>query len=93
MMRIELEPQDIELMAQKLVAFLMPVLAANKEKVDDVIFDVKGLSEYLKVLVHWIYERTHLKQIPHIKVRGFLRFNKKDIDEWLDTYAIKSYLL
>lgn len=91
-MRIEFEPQDIDFIAQRVVDLLKPVLAAKKKKADDMIFDVKGLAEYLKVSSHWIYERTHLKQIPHIKVGGFLRFSKRDIDKWLNTFAIKSPL-
>jgi excisionase family DNA binding protein len=90
MMRIEFEPQDIELIAQRVVDLLKPAITTKKEKVDAMVFDVKSLAEYLKVSPHWIYERTHLKQIPHIKVRGFLRFSKKDIDKWLDAFAIKS---
>ncbi len=36
----------------------------------------------------WIYERTHLKEIPYKKVKGVLLFRKKDIDKWLDTHNV-----
>jgi predicted DNA-binding transcriptional regulator AlpA len=38
----------------------------------------------------WIYERTQLKEIPHIKVNGLLRFRKRDIDKWLNSFNVPS---
>lgn len=90
-MKIEFEQEDIEAIAHSIVERLKPLFLAKKEKVDDIIFDVKGLAAYLKVSTKWIYERTHLKEIPHIKVGGFLRFNKKDINKWIDSYAVKAF--
>ena len=68
---------------------MKPLVACSGSTRDmDTIFNVKGLSEYLKVSPKWIYERTHLKEIPFIKVLGQLRFRKKDIDKWLLSYSI-----
>ena len=63
---------------------LMKPLLSGKSKADDEIFDLKGLTEYLKVSDKWIYERTHLKEIPYIKKGGKLMFRKSAIDKWLD---------
>jgi len=71
---------------QKVLHELKPLLPAGKDQ--DEIFDVPALASYLKVSVKWIYERTHLKEIPHIKAGGQLRFRKRDIDTWLDSYQI-----
>jgi excisionase family DNA binding protein len=90
-MRIEFETQDIESIVEKIIDGLKPVLAL-KEKTDDMIFDVEGLAGYLKVSPNWIYGRTYMKNIPHIKVGKYLRFSKRDIDKWLDSYTIKSHL-
>jgi len=78
-----------EQIADKVIERLKPVLAGNgRHKAEDTIFDVKGLAEYLRVLDRWIYERTHLKEIPHYKIGGQLRFRKRDIDKWLELYKV-----
>jgi excisionase family DNA binding protein len=87
-MKIEFEPQDIEAIAQRVTEFLKPILANRKDEAENVIFDVQGLAEYLKVSPKWIYDRTHLKEIPHYKIRGQLRFRKREIDKWLNTYRV-----
>lgn len=88
-MKAELESQDIEAIAQRIAEILKPMLARNgKQETEETIFDVRGLAEYLKVSSKWIYERTCLKEIPHIKIGGQLRFSKKDIDKWLQTSKI-----
>jgi excisionase family DNA binding protein len=89
-MKAELESQDIEAIAQRVVELLKPILAHRKDEAEDVIFDVQGLAEYLKVSKKWIYERTQLKEIPHIKVDGLLRFRKRDIDKWLNSFNVPS---
>ncbi len=89
-MKTTLEPEDIEQIALKVVEMLIPVIASNgnKKANDDVIFDVKRLQAYLNVSDKWIYERTHLNELPHLKIKGLLRFRKNDIDKWLDKYII-----
>jgi excisionase family DNA binding protein len=83
-------PQEIvDLIADKVVEKLKPIISCNgKHDTEDVIFDVQGLMDYLKVSKQWIYERTHLKEIPHLKIDGQLRFRKKDIDKWLSSYNV-----
>ncbi len=87
-MRAELEPQDIDQIVDRLFERLKLLQSCKCANTDDVIFDVKSLKEYLKVSDKWIYERTHLKEIPHLKVDGLLRFRKKDIDKWLSSYNV-----
>lgn len=88
-MKTELEPQDIEAIAQRVIELLKPLLSNNgKHDAEDVVFSVPALADYLKVSSKWIYERTHLKEIPYLKVNGLLRFRKKDIDKWLNSYHI-----
>ncbi len=85
-MKIELEAQDIQGIAEKVVEMLKPHLLHKEDKTGEIIFDVPGLCEYLKVTPHWVYERTHLKQIPVYPLsHKMLRFRKRDIDKWLDS--------
>ncbi len=88
-MKTELEPQDIEVIADKIIEKLKPILSNNgKHDAEDIIFNVPALAEYLKVSTKWIYDRTQFKEIPHTKVKGLLRFRKKDIDKWLHSYNV-----
>lgn len=89
-MKIELEQEDIRAIAQAVTEMLKPVLSGNGKHgaEDNTIFDVKGLCNHLHVSDKWIYERTHLKEIPHLKVNGLLRFRKKDIEKWLNSFNV-----
>ncbi len=76
----------VEEIAQRVISKLMPLLSKQNNPDNDILFDVKGLCEYLNVSDKWVYERTHQNEIPFIKVGGLLRFRKKDIDRWLNSY-------
>jgi len=94
-MKIELESQDIQLIAEKVAETLRPLLANKGKDHDDEILDVPALCKYLSVTAKWIRERTHLKEIPYYKLSNKqLRFRRRDIDKWLDstkTPAISEY--
>lgn len=86
---LTLPTELIDEIVDKLLHRLNLILENNGKKVeDDIIFDVPGLAKYLNVSKQWVYERTHLKEIPHIKKQGLLRFRKKDIDKWLNKDTI-----
>ena len=90
-MKTELEPQDIRAIVEEVIESLKPVLSSkvgNGRYEEDIIFDVEKLADYLRVSKSWIYERTSLKEIPHLKIDGHLRFRKQDIDKWLKAYNV-----
>jgi excisionase family DNA binding protein len=87
-LKTELEIQEIEAIADKVIEKLKPLLNNGRHDAEDTILEVQGLSECLKVSKQWIYERTHLKEIPHLKIDGQLRFRKRDIDKWLNSYNV-----
>lgn len=90
-MKIELTlpPELVDLIVDRLFEKIKPFLAGNgKQDAENTIFDVKSLCNYLKVSRQWVYERTHMKEIPHTKINGQLRFRKKDIDKWLNSYNV-----
>ncbi|MBF0607408.1 MAG: helix-turn-helix domain-containing protein [Candidatus Magnetobacterium sp. LHC-1] len=81
----------VEQIADSVIERLRPLIAVNERKIEtgtDTIFNVKLLCDYLKVTPTWIYERTHLNEIPFIKIGGQLRFKKKAIDKWVDSFEI-----
>lgn len=89
-MKAELEQTDIDAIALRVVEVLKPILSDTGRHEEDVIFNVESLADYLKVSRQWLYERTHLKEIPHIKIDGQLRFRKSAIDKWLNSFNIPS---
>jgi len=89
-MKSELEERDIEAIAAKLEERLKPLLLSGKGKYreEDVIVDVPGLAEYLKVDPSWVYKQVSLKTIPHFKNGKYTRFRKSAIDKWIDGQTI-----
>jgi len=88
-MKTHLEPDDIQAIAGAVMEMIKPLIAGNgRHEEKDFILDVPGLADYLEVSKQWIYERTHLKEIPHLKIDGQLRFRKKAVDKWLDSFNV-----
>ena len=87
-MKIEIEPHDIESIAQRVVELLRPLLSNNgKQEGEDKIFTVKQLSEYIRLSTQWIYNNK--KNIPHFNRRRKPLFRKSEIDRWLETFKIE----
>jgi excisionase family DNA binding protein len=80
-LKSELEIQDIEEIADKVIEKLNPII--GKDGDEDIIFDVDGFAQYLKVGKQWVYEKVHQGSIPYYKVGKYPRFRKSKIDEWL----------
>ncbi len=85
-MKTSLEHEDIQAIATAVIKILRPMLSDN-HIAEDVIFDKKGLSEYLKVSESTINKLVSNKQIPFFKIQqgqsGGVRFFKKNIDKWI----------
>jgi excisionase family DNA binding protein len=95
-MKIEFDDQDLQRITSAVIEGLKPLLSDKGEnRTNDTIIDVPGICKYLNVSTHWVYERTHLNEIPYYKLSNKqLRFRKKDIDQWLNslkTPAINEY--
>lgn len=82
-MRIELEPQDLQAIADKVVEVLRPSLRAGSNQ-KDTIFDKAELAEYLHVDISWINKQITLRAIPYLKMGKYTRFKKTHIDRWLE---------
>jgi excisionase family DNA binding protein len=87
-MKSTLEPEDVQEIAKSVCAMLKPLIAQSPAQPEN-LMKVDDLCVYLKTSHQWVYERTHLKEIPYIKLSNKeLRFRKKDIDGWLDARKI-----
>ena len=49
------------------------------------------LSLYLGMSIQTIYEWTSQKKIPFIKLGRLVKFDKQEIDEWMQTQKIEPY--
>jgi excisionase family DNA binding protein len=85
-MKTILDQEDVELIAQRVVEMIKPLLCA-KEESGEVIFSVEELAEYLRVSVKWVYE--HTCDLPYFKLGGLLRFKKTEIDKAIAKLALK----
>jgi len=93
-MKAEFEKSDIEVIANRVVEILKPLLVRTvRDEEKDCLMNVQELSTYMRVSVQCIYKLTQAKQIPHIK-RGnkLLLFRKKEIDKWLTSYSVPNLL-
>jgi excisionase family DNA binding protein len=89
-LKTELEPQDIEAIALKVVEMLKPFLKGKgKAQEEDVVFDVPGLAQYLRVDPSWVYKQVSLKNIPYFKNGKYTRFKKSAIDKWIDSQTVR----
>ena len=94
-MRAELTiPEELieaiaERLTEKFFEKMKPLLSSHNNRAnDDVIFDIKDLCKYLNVSEKWVYERTRFNEIPFFKIGNILRFRKRDIDKWIESYKV-----
>ena len=50
------------------------------------ICDIKVLSEYLDVSIPFIRKLVRAKSIPCFRVGNRLKFDKREIDKWLEAH-------
>ncbi len=86
---LNLEPQDTDVIAKRVVDILKPILIQNSKSDNDRIFDAQGLADYLKVNKSWIDKQVQLKYIPYFKCGKYNRFKKSAIDKWIDNETIR----
>ena len=84
-MKTTFETEDIEKIASEVLRKLKPLFKnTGNDGGKDIIFDVRGLSEYLKVDESCVYKQVQLKTIPYFKCGKYTRFKKFQVDKWID---------
>ena len=89
-------PELVDAIADRVIERMKPLVVGNgKHDADDIVFDKKGLSEYLKLSESTINKMVSNKQIPYFKIQsgqsGGVRFFKRDIDKWISRQTIPAY--
>ena len=54
------------------------------------LLDVEDLAKYLKLQKQTIYNWLHQRRISGMKIGGVWRFDKQEIDKWLQSQARKA---
>ena len=86
-MKVELETQDIEAIAQRVSELLKPILSTNHDP-NDRWFNVRQLSEYIGISAQWIYNNKN--KLPHVNINSKPLFRKSEVDRWLESYRVKT---
>jgi excisionase family DNA binding protein len=88
-LKTELEPQDIQVLVDRVVETLKPYLLIGRKE-EDRIYDKEALAEYLHVDVSWINKQITLRAIPYFKMGKYTRFKRSRIDQWLETTKVET---
>ncbi|MBF0384663.1 MAG: helix-turn-helix domain-containing protein [Candidatus Omnitrophica bacterium] len=54
------------------------------------LLDVDDLAQYLKLQKQTIYNWLNQRKISGIKIGGVWRFDKREIDKWLQSKSMKT---
>jgi excisionase family DNA binding protein len=88
-MKSTLENEDRTEIAKEVYKLLVPLFKKTEQgSGNDTIFNLKELSEYIKLPETWIYRKTSERTIPFIKAGRYVLFKKYEIDKWLEEKSV-----
>jgi len=85
-LKIQLEQEEIDEIAQRVVELLKPLISGNNREVSDNILTPETLAQYLRVDISWVYRRVSERTIPFFKNGKYVRFKKSSIDRWIASH-------
>lgn len=53
------------------------------------IYDIKDISKYLNVSIPYLRKLVRAKLIPHYRFGNRIKFDIKEVNEWIETHAQK----
>ena len=97
-MKTQLEPQDIDAIAQRVVELLKPYLLGREEtktipipsKSKGEYMTVPQLAEYLQIGKQTIYNWICQREIPYSKIGRRVRFKREDIVRWSEDKKVEA---
>ena len=84
------EQEFKELLKDALKEALQGQLGALKQQLPDIL-DVHEASDFLKLKVTTLYEKTCHKPIPHFKKGNKLYFHLSELQEWIKEGKVKTH--
>jgi excisionase family DNA binding protein len=89
-MNFELEDHDIEQIATKVAAKLLPLLRKESSKKNSIEWlTVEEVAKMLNVEKSWVYRQKQLGEIPYTKPGKYVMFRKDKIEAWLDNNSVR----
>lgn len=85
---IEFPEELVKHIADKVSWNVMSAIRSTTPTNSNDIMGVMELSEYLGMSKRWVYDRVNDKSIPHMKIVGVVKFSKKEIDKWMETFRV-----
>jgi len=87
-MRTELEPHDIEAVAQRVAEILAPMIKPTKAQGIEELLTPEDLAALLHVDLSWIYKQTQTKTLPHKKLGKYIRFSRSEVMRHLEKSTV-----
>jgi excisionase family DNA binding protein len=69
-----------------LPSFTSAILAFMQENTRAVLLTIRELSQYLNIKRSTLYAWAAQGKIPHVKIHGVIRFQKEEIDAWVESF-------
>jgi len=91
-MKTELEPSDVQAIAEKVVELIRPCLSNGKQEEREIIFDKRQLASYLNIDVSWI-DKNYEEKLPHFHIGKYVRFKKSKIDKLAESHNTRALSL
>jgi len=80
------KPNDaVQAAIQALADALAAQGASSGSDTADGLLTTQDLADRLRVRKSWVYDNIKSKRIPHHKFGRHLRFNRHEIDKWVDS--------
>lgn len=83
------EQEFKEFLKDALKEILSSEAGAVKQQLSE-IMDVQQASEFLKLKVTTLYEKTSRKTIPHLKKGNKLYFHRSELEAWIKEGKVKT---
>ena len=53
--------------------------------------DIRETADYLGCTVNTLYSWVSQKRVPHVKLGRLVKFDRVDLDKWIDDNKVKVY--
>jgi excisionase family DNA binding protein len=78
-----------QFLRQSLVEIINELGISNKPETRDIL-DIKQASDFLRLKLNTLYEKTSQKIIPHFKKGNKLYFNRAELQAWVADGKVKT---
>lgn len=63
----------------------------NKNQIEKRLLDINDCAAYLGVSKYTLYRWVNMRKIPYIKCGHLLKFDPKDIENWINKNRVEEY--